>query len=222
MSNSPVAIVGGEAGANGAGFAKNLIINGDFTINQRGGTKTPGVGVYGYDRWKGHADGLEQVVEYIGQADTVTLSWVGGGTGTVNGTTGTSPVTGSVSAATNFSCIVPSTSTKVQCEFGSIATTYGYQTEGEVLAECLRYRQERHGLILNLYASSDTTFRRQDIVFPVVMRATPTVTVTRTTSAGWNGLPTTSPFPEGVEVAGISGDSASGLYISDWTADAEL
>uniref|UniRef100_A0AC34GCG2 Uncharacterized protein n=1 Tax=Panagrolaimus sp. ES5 TaxID=591445 RepID=A0AC34GCG2_9BILA len=43
----------------------NWIINGDFTINQRGGVKKPANGVYGFDRWKGHANGIEQIIEAL-------------------------------------------------------------------------------------------------------------------------------------------------------------
>ena len=120
---------------------RNLIINGAFLINQRGGTRTPGIGVYGFDRWKGHVDGLEQVVEYDGPESAVTLSWQGGGTGSVNGTSGESPVTGSVSAGANFSVIVPSNANYVQCELGSSETGFEYSPVADEIARCHRYYQ---------------------------------------------------------------------------------
>lgn len=89
----------------------NWIINGDFQINQRGGTRTPGVGVYGYDRWKGHANGLEQIVEAL-PAGEYTLAWTGGGTGTFAGTTAAAPFK-ATTAGGNVSVVVPSNANNV-------------------------------------------------------------------------------------------------------------
>ena len=88
------------------GNLKNKIINGNFAINQRrASTKAQPVGVYGYDMWKGHANGLEQVIEAL-PAGTYTLSWQGGGSGTFGGVTSASPITATVTAG-NKSVIVP-------------------------------------------------------------------------------------------------------------------
>lgn len=87
--------------------SSNWIINGNFSVNQRGGTKTPGIGVYGYDRWKGHISGLEQVVEGL-PGGTYRLTWTGGGTGSVGAQTAVaSPGIFTVSAG-NTSVVVPS------------------------------------------------------------------------------------------------------------------
>ena len=94
----------------------NWIINGDFTINQRGGVKKPANGVYGFDRWKGHANGIEQIVEAL-PAGEYTLTWSGGGTGTFGGQTKASPIKATVVGG-NTSVVVPQTATKVSLVAG--------------------------------------------------------------------------------------------------------
>ncbi len=97
--------------------AYNWIINGNFNINQRGATsKAQPVGVYGYDRWKGHANGLEQIIEAL-PAGEYTLTWSGGGTGTFGATTKASPIKATVGAG-NRSIIVPANATKVSLVIG--------------------------------------------------------------------------------------------------------
>lgn len=120
----------------------NKIINGDFTVNQRGGTKTPGVGTYGYDRWKGHADGLEQIIEAL-EAGDYTLSWDGGGTGTFGGTTASSPFVATASAG-DISVIVPSTATRVALVLGDLSAygnSFGPRHIAHELGLCRRYGQ---------------------------------------------------------------------------------
>jgi hypothetical protein len=171
-----------------ADTVENLIINGHFTVNQRVGTRTPGVGVYGFDRWKGHANGLEQVVEYEGPASSVTLSWQGGGTGTVNGVSGTSPVTATVSEDTNFSVIVPDDADYVMCARGKTEREYQYRHKAVELALCQRYffSSYRDGdapgtattvdFIGNKNDGSATDVQGLHYTFPVTMRAVPTIT----------------------------------------------
>lgn len=103
-----------------SGF-RNKIINGDLTgtipgfpINQRNHATplTPGIGVYGYDRWKGHADGLEQICEGL-EAGEYTLTWTGGGNGRLDGgSLQPSPIKATVSAG-NVSVVVPTTAGRV-------------------------------------------------------------------------------------------------------------
>lgn len=94
----------------------NWIINGDFTVNQRGGVKKPANGVYGFDRWKGHASGIEQIIEAL-PAGEYTLTWSGGGNGTFGGQTKASPIKVTV-AGGNTSVVVPETATKVSVVVG--------------------------------------------------------------------------------------------------------
>ncbi len=98
----------------------NWIINGDFTINQRGGVKKPANGVYGFDRWKGHTNGIEQIIEAL-PAGEYTLTWSGGGTGSFGGQTNASPIKAIV-ATGNASVVVPASATKVSVVSGDATT----------------------------------------------------------------------------------------------------
>lgn len=101
----------GALGATANVMSQNWIINGDFSVSVRGNSKTPGVGVYGYDRWKGHASGLVQRV-YGLPAGIYTLAWGGGGNATFNGTTAASPIV-STWGGGNADIVVPATATSV-------------------------------------------------------------------------------------------------------------
>lgn len=150
-----------------AGF-RNQIINGDFRINLRGGTRTPGVGVYGFDRWKGHADGLEQIIEAL-PAGEFTLSWTGGGNGTFGGTTAVSPITETV-AGGETSVVVPSDATDVQLEPGPVATPFELRPIGIELMLCERYYQSvsLDGIVYN--ANSDVVTARIVVPLKTAMR----------------------------------------------------
>lgn len=160
---------------------RNLIINGGFRINQRGAsTKSQSAGVYGYDRWKGHANGIEQVVEGAGvPSGKVTLSWLGGGTGYINGTSGTTPLTVSVPSDTNISVVVPDTSDNVQLEIGDTATDFEYRPIGEELALCQRYYFVTTSAVGFSGLAAAVSGMRCSMTFlnPVEMRFTPVVSV---------------------------------------------
>lgn len=160
-----------------AGF-RNWIINGNFTVNQRAGTRTPGVGVYGFDRWKGHASGLEQVVEAL-PAGEYTLSWSGGGNGSFGGITAAAPITATV-AGGDTSVIVPSDATLVQLEPGPVATPFEHRPIGIELALCQRYffvTQSRYFCSQNCSntVSDSNKYGFVNIPLPVTMRVNPTV-----------------------------------------------
>lgn len=128
------------------GYA-NWIINGDFSINQRQGSRNPGIGVYGYDRWKGHADGLEQVVEDLPTGE-YTLFWAGGGQGTFAGTTGVSPIKGTTTAG-NVPVVVPSGATSVCLLAGdksAAANPFVARPEAVELQLCQRYYEKSYNL----------------------------------------------------------------------------
>lgn len=120
----------------------NWIINGDFTINQRGGVKKPANGMYGFDRWRGHTNGIEQVIEAL-PAGEYTLTWSGGGNGTFGGQTKVSPIKATVTAG-NTSVVVPATATKVSVIAGDATSGtdpfYPRHIQQE-LALCQRYYQ---------------------------------------------------------------------------------
>ena len=108
---------------------KNLLINPQERVNQRYPAGFPGWGglangEYGPDRWRKHANGKEQVVEAANIPNGVyTLSWDGDGSGTLGGTTATSPITETVGGA-DTSVIVPEDATNVQLEAGSVESAF--------------------------------------------------------------------------------------------------
>jgi len=165
---------------------RNRIINGNKTINQRG--YTGGVladGVYGYDRWKGvNSDAnIEQVIEQSNMETGIyAISWVGGGTATVNGVSGL--VSGdslTVTVAGNVSVIVPKAATKIQLEKGAVATDFEYKSFGNELASCQRYAFNPKYLynienqIIGFVYTDTTTAGHAEFRFPVPMTTAPTL-----------------------------------------------
>lgn len=147
----------------------NRIIDGGFTINQRGyvsGTSLPS-GTYGHDRWKGGASAgtytftqgalgvnttititagsIIQVIEgcNLPEGGTYVLSWTGTAQGRLNGGTfgssGTVTVTGWV-AGTNLNVeFNTGTCGSVQLVAGSAVSSYSYRPYGTELMLCQRY-----------------------------------------------------------------------------------
>ena len=167
----------GSLNGGALGGFRNWIINGNFTVNQRSGTRTPGNGVYGFDRWKGHAQGLEQVVESL-PAGEYTLSWFGGGTGTFGGTTAPSPITATV-AEGNTSVVVPSTASLVQLEPGPVATPFEHRPVGTELTLCqryfVRYSSPLTGYRIGAGYMDSTTNGPITLSLPTALRDKPTV-----------------------------------------------
>lgn len=156
-----------------AGF-RNVIINGNPTINQRGyvsGTATTVANQYTLDRWRvvtsgqnitftdsanvrtatAPAGGCEQVVEGLSiLSGTYTLNWTGTATATVGGTAvakgGNVTLTGGTNATVKFTS---GTFTQVQLEPGSVATPFEQRPIGTELALCQRYYEEVDGEFRN-------------------------------------------------------------------------
>jgi hypothetical protein len=148
---------------------RNLIINGDFRINQRGATsRTQTSSAYNYDRWYWDGTYLYQGVEDKNVRNgTFTLSWTDSGSditahyvistdssnnnGPNSGLTYTS-VSNSGQITVNetteyskhlwirFGGTVANLS-KVQLEEGSVATPFEHRSYGEELTKCHRYFQ---------------------------------------------------------------------------------
>lgn len=172
-----------------SGF-RNWIINGEFTVNQRSGTKTPGVGNYGFDRWKGHADGLEQVVEGL-PAGQYTLTFGGGGTGSVDGATAvSSPAVFTVASAGDISVVVPSTATRVSLVKGDARQEDDpFEDRPQSVEEllCFRYYLADVEAGGSGYAGSASQDSRTLMtgLFPVPMRVSPNLSAyTVTTQNG--------------------------------------
>jgi len=146
---------------------KNRIIDGGFTINQRGYTSGTSLssGSYGHDRWKGGASGgtytftqasagvnttititagsIIQVIEGVNlpEGGTYVLSWTGTAQGKIGaGSFGASGITGTITAGTNTNIeFNTGTCGNVQLEVGSTATSFDYRPYGTELNLCQRY-----------------------------------------------------------------------------------
>lgn len=216
---------------NGGSLEKwNWIINGDFSVNQRSGTKTPGVGVYGFDRWKGHASGLEQVVENLAAGD-YTLSWDGGGTGSVDGETPTSsPALFTVASSGNISVVVPSTADNVSLVSGDAREETTLFTPRPVVVEeqlCRRYYvSDCVGAASGEATASGQTARCfLSINFPETMRAIPTMSYTRVSSGNVNTNPFSGTFQKyttGFYASPVSTAAGGTYWYGTFTADAEF
>ena len=189
----------------GAIGVKNVIINGNFQINQRGvsGTVTLAAGAYGHDRFKAGASGctytfatsnnvttltisagsLIQVVEGLNlYTDTYTLSWTGTAQGKIGaGSYAGSGVTGSVTGGTNLNIeFNTGTLSLVQLEAGSVASPFERRDYGRELIMCQRYYQ-RFGYDsitarIGTGAWASSTNAYISMPLLVQMRSTPTFT----------------------------------------------
>jgi len=149
---------------------KNRIIDGGFTINQRGyvsGTSLSS-GSYGHDRWKGGASNgtytftqastgvnttititagsIIQVIEgaNLPEGGTYVLSWTGTAQGKIGaGSFGASGITGTITAGTDTNIeFNTGTCGNVQLEVGSTATSFDYRPYGTELQLCQRYYEQ--------------------------------------------------------------------------------
>tara|TARA_R110000851_G_scaffold47459_1_gene115244 strand:- start:1820 stop:3487 length:1668 start_codon:yes stop_codon:yes gene_type:complete len=146
---------------------RNLLINGNFDINQRAvsGTVTLGAGVYGHDRFKGGASGctytfstvenvttltitagsLIQVVEGLSLfSGTHVLSFDGTAQGKIGGGSfANSGVTGAITGGTNTNIeFNAGTLSKVQLENALIKTEFEVLHIGQALSLCQRYYEQ--------------------------------------------------------------------------------
>ena len=183
-----------------AGF-RNVIINGNPTINQRGyvsGTATSGANQYTLDRWRvvtsgqnisftdsanvrtvtAPAGGCEQVVEGLSiLSGTYTLSWTGTATATVAGSAvsngGNVSLTGGTNTTVRFSS---GTFSKVQLEPGTVATPFEQRPVATVLALCQRYYFDPPTNWLRTWGgtTNGTGGLGSSMAFPVTMRTSPT------------------------------------------------
>jgi hypothetical protein len=157
----------GEFNSDSSFGFKNRIIDGGFTINQRGyvsGTSLSS-GSYGHDRWKGGASGgtytftqasagvnttititagsIIQVIEgaNLPEGGTYVLSWTGTAQGKIGaGSFGASGITGTITAGTNTNIeFNTGTCGNVQLEVGSTATSFDYRPYTTELALAQRY-----------------------------------------------------------------------------------
>lgn len=184
----------GQARTNiGAGTTVwNWVINGDFSVNQRVAvSKLLGVGVYGYDRWFGASPSVGQIVENL-PAGTYTMLWSGGGTGSVAAQSGESPIIGTIQAGDTV-LKVPSTATNVMLLAGdwsmvdpTLAWSLCQRHPQQELALCQRYYC-RVPASPRFMAAAAYQYFNYGVYWPVVMRDSPTMSVTTSYNQPYNG-----------------------------------
>lgn len=186
------------------GGFKNLLINGNFNINQRGvsGTVVLAAGSYGHDRWKAGSGGctytfstsngittinistgtLVQVVEGNNvKSGAYTLSWNGTALGRFGGGTfSPSGVAATVTGGTNLGIeLGTGTVSLAQLEFGQNASMFEFRPIGVENQLCLRY-----AFVLNNAGSTPpicpvsfiafNNYGQGILNYPAEMRAPPT------------------------------------------------
>ncbi len=145
---------------NGAGLGvPNLVINPEFTINQRGAaSRTATSSAYNFDRWYYDGTNLLQGIESLNlRPGTYVISWVGSSTCAYSLNTAASSAQGaqSYTAVTNGSTITIGTVgsnnlwlrftgdlanlNKIKLVLGSVATPFEHRPYGAELALCQRY-----------------------------------------------------------------------------------
>lgn len=182
-----------------SGF-RNLLINGNFAINQRGyvsGTATSGANQYTLDRWRvvtsgqnvafsasgsgnqvtAPAGGLEQVIEGENIAGgTYVLNWGGTATATVNGTSRAKGASFSLTAGSNATVrFTGGTVTEAQLEPGSQPTTFEQRNIAVELQMCLRYYEAVPVVGFNYASSAGAGWQILMYPYKVVKRVNPTV-----------------------------------------------
>ncbi len=226
-----------------AGF-RNLLINGNFQLNQRGyvsGTNVGAANTYTLDRWRvvtsgenvtftasgngnqitAPAGGIEQVIEGINiGGGTYVLNWTGTATATVNGTARAKGESFTLPANTDATVrLIGGTASQVQLEPGSVPTPFEHRPIGAELALCQRY------YIAGSFASTrfgrDVAADKPSTVwadFPVTMRATPTTTQDTTGSVG----PVTASASTRELMIRASTNIGDMAALASYTASAEL
>lgn len=177
---------------------RNRLINGSFSVNQRGisGSVVLAAGVYGHDRWKAGAGGCSYTFAPLGNDFVLTItagsliqvieganveggpyamSWFGTSTGKIGaGATGASGVTGTATAGANLNVEFGlGTLTRVQLEPGVTGTPFERRPIGLELSLSKRYYQEVLAVARGTLANAGGR-----IAVPlswVDMRASPTV-----------------------------------------------
>lgn len=192
------------ANLNGGQLAgmRNLLINGNPLINQRGwtsGASTSSANQYTLDRWRvvtsgqsiswtdsenvrtvtAPSGGVEQVVEGSNiLSGTYTLSWVGTASAEVNGTPvangGQVTLTGGTNATVTFGS---GTFSLAQLERGSVATPFENRGITTELLLCKRYYQLAYAAT-RFYAGAGSRIGETPVTFAVEMRDVPTTSIT--------------------------------------------
>lgn len=227
--------------------AGNIIINGNFAINQRNvsGTVVLAAGQYGHDRWKAGSSGCTytfssaggvvtlnitagSLVQVIGtgfqRAGTYVLSWSGTAQGRIGaGSYSASGVTASVTATSNLEIeFNTGTLSLVQFEVGSSPTPFKQKLFSEELLNCQRFYQVGTVEFCGYVVAGAAYYVR--VPLKVTMRAAPTVSLISIYGNSFPNSPgTVQAGDESLSESRVcSATSNSGGFASFYTASAEL
>ena len=160
----------GNAYSDGALSNRNILINGNLTVNQRNlSIASVATGAYGEDRWKKTAGGMTQIIEELNYLPSTeyTLSGTGITTQQI-----TSPASGDWTLPD-----ISVTARLIQLEVGDTATPFEHRSYGDELARCQRYCVVyENGTALAGNAGSTAAFQSR-FQYPVVMRAKPSASI---------------------------------------------
>jgi hypothetical protein len=191
---------------------RNLLINGNFAINQRGyvsGTNTLSANQYTLDRWRvvtsGQnatfgaagpdrtvtfpAGGGEQVIEGAAIVGGIyTLSWTGAATATVNGVAITNGGnTSSLAANTNVTVKFVGAVGQAQFELGTVATPFERRSPSVEMLMAKWYFRRLGPTGISSYAGTiGGTLQQSYCAFS--MRVAPTVAINLTSNTNANGI----------------------------------
>jgi len=184
---------------------RNLLINGNFRINQRGyvsGTAVGAANTYTLDRWRvvtsgqnvpfstsgngnqitAPAGGIEQVIEGINiGGGSCVLNWTGTATATVDGTPRAKGESFTLAANTNATVrLIGGTASLVQLEPGTVPTPFEHRPFGMELALCQRYYEVLPPWkdTRNTVDFSNSWSFNTQLQFKVTKRAVPTMVIT--------------------------------------------
>lgn len=233
---------GAAASSNLSG--RNLIINGDGRINQRGyasGSATSGANQFTLDRWfvitsgqnlaftgdnsgrvmTAPAGGVGQAIEPSNiKGGSYVLNWTGTATATVNGVARTK---GEIfTLAANTTTIVRffgGTFTDVQLERGTVITPFEMRNIQKELALCQRFHWQPTAISLRIATTTGSVQPLNDafIKFPVTMRVNPTVSVSY--GDGVNiGSPGSTVTTDGIKFSCSSNGGGYATYVANFFA----
>jgi len=154
----------------GALSNRNILINGNLTVNQRNlSIASVATGAYGEDRWKKTAGGMTQIIEELNYLPSTeyTLSGTGITTQQI-----TSPASGDWTLPD-----ISVTARLIQLEVGDTATPFEHRSYGDELARCNRYYHRyvssgnNEGIVMAMRYNNGSAYGAYS--YPVEMRSAP-------------------------------------------------